>query len=339
VDEMGMNILYALLYLFLAPVGGGLLAGLDRKLTARMQRRVGPPVVQPFYDVLKLFEKERIAVNEAQGFYLAGFLFFMILSGIFFFAQGDILLVIFTLTMAGICLVVASFSSSSPCSQMGAERELLQIMAYEPMLLFVAIAFYLKCNTFDLSKIMASLESNFLYMPGIFIGFLFILQIKFRKSPFDLSMSHEIHQELVQGIKTEFSGGMLALFEIAEWYEKIFLLGFVYLFFKWRDPWSGVTGILVCAAVLFFPQGFFLSVFGRLTHKNIITGGNRDAADKRCEHRGTAARDLCKGWQDRCRRAGSFRPCRRERDGGGCRWADGAARICGSALPLAHPGL
>ena len=82
-DEMGMNILYALLYLFLAPVGGGLLAGLDRKLTARMQRRVGPPVVQPFYDVLKLFEKERIAVNEAQGFYLAGFLFFMILSGIF----------------------------------------------------------------------------------------------------------------------------------------------------------------------------------------------------------------------------------------------------------------
>lgn len=250
-DEMGMNILYALLYLFLAPVGGGLLAGLDRKLTARMQRRVGPPVVQPFYDVLKLFEKERIAVNEAQGFYLAGFLFFMILSGIFFFAQGDILLVIFTLTMAGICLVVASFSSSSPCSQMGAERELLQIMAYEPMLLFVAIAFYLKCNTFDLSKIMASPESNFLYMPGIFIGFLFILQIKFRKSPFDLSMSHEIHQELVQGIKTEFSGGMLALFEIAEWYEKIFLLGFVYLFFKWRDPWSGVTGILVCAAVLF----------------------------------------------------------------------------------------
>ena len=43
-DEMGTNILYALLYLFLAPVGGGLLAGLDRKLAARMQRRVGPPV-------------------------------------------------------------------------------------------------------------------------------------------------------------------------------------------------------------------------------------------------------------------------------------------------------
>lgn len=140
------------------------------------------------------------------------------------FAQGDILLVIFTLTMAGICLVVSAFSSSSPCSQMGAERELLQIMAYEPMLLFVAIAFYLKCNTFDLSKIMASPESNFLYMPGIFIGFLFILQIKFRKSPFDLSMSHEIHQELVQGIKTEFSGGMLALLKLPNGMKRYFFL-------------------------------------------------------------------------------------------------------------------
>ena len=84
---MAINILYALLYLFLAPVGGGLLAGLDRKLAARMQRRVGPPVLQPFYDVLKLFEKERIAVNEAQGFYLAGLLFFMILAGIFSFRK------------------------------------------------------------------------------------------------------------------------------------------------------------------------------------------------------------------------------------------------------------
>ena len=87
-DEMGMNIFIRAALPLLAPVGGGLLAGLDRKLAARMQRRVGPPVVQPFYDVLKLFEKERIAVNEAQGFYLAGFLFFMILSGIFFLRRA-----------------------------------------------------------------------------------------------------------------------------------------------------------------------------------------------------------------------------------------------------------
>ena len=44
-------------YLILAPIVGGLLAGLDRKFSAKMQRRVGHPVLQPFYDVFKLFEK------------------------------------------------------------------------------------------------------------------------------------------------------------------------------------------------------------------------------------------------------------------------------------------
>jgi len=70
-----------------------------------------------------------------------------------------------------------------------------------------------------------------LALPGIFLGFLYTLEIKFRKSPFDLSCSHHAHQELVRGITTEFSGRTLALIEIAHWYENVFLLGWVYLFF------------------------------------------------------------------------------------------------------------
>ena len=52
------TIISVIAYLILAPLAGGLLAGLDRKLSARMQRRVGPPILQPFYDVLKLFERK-----------------------------------------------------------------------------------------------------------------------------------------------------------------------------------------------------------------------------------------------------------------------------------------
>ncbi len=48
----------AILFLLLAPIIGGLVSGIDRKLTARMQGRVGPPIFQPFYDVGKLLEKE-----------------------------------------------------------------------------------------------------------------------------------------------------------------------------------------------------------------------------------------------------------------------------------------
>ena len=56
-SEMVLNIISGIAYLILAPVIGGLLAGLDRKISARMQRRVGPPVLQPFYDFFKLWDK------------------------------------------------------------------------------------------------------------------------------------------------------------------------------------------------------------------------------------------------------------------------------------------
>ena len=245
------SILSGFLYLLLAPLAGGLLAGLDRKITARMQRRVGPPLLQPFYDVFKLWDKQPVAVNEAQRFYVSGFLLFVVLSGLFFFVHGDLLLVIFTLTIAGVCFIVAAYASNSPYSQAGAERELVQTMAYEPMLLLMALGFYLRCGTFSLHGILQSPVMNFLYMPGLFIGLCYILLIKFRKSPFDLSMSHEAHQELIQGILTEISGRTLALVEIAHWYENVFLLGFIYLFFAWSAPWSPLLALAACFFVFF----------------------------------------------------------------------------------------
>ena len=129
------TIISVIAYLILAPLAGGLLAGLDRKLSARMQRRVGPPILQPFYDVLKLFEKEKQTVTKVQDYYVMLFVIFVMASGAIFFAGGDLLLVIFTLTIASAFLIIAAFSSNSPYAQVGAERELLQMMAYEPMLL------------------------------------------------------------------------------------------------------------------------------------------------------------------------------------------------------------
>ena len=101
-------------YLILAPIVGGLLAGLDRKFSAKMQRRVGPPVLQPFYDVFKLFEKEDQTVTKVQDFYVLIFVVFVIVSGAIFFGGGDMLLVIFTLTLASAFLIIAAYSSNSP---------------------------------------------------------------------------------------------------------------------------------------------------------------------------------------------------------------------------------
>jgi formate hydrogenlyase subunit 4 len=250
-SEMVINIISGIAYLILAPVIGGLLAGVDRKISARMQRRVGPPIMQPFYDFFKLWDKQPVAVNKAQSFYVTGFLLFVVISGLFFFTHGDILLVVFTLTMASVCFIVAAYSSNSPYSQIGAERELVQTMSYEPMLLLMALGFYLNCGTFSIGEILKSHQMNFIYMPGIFVGLSYILLIKFRKSPFDLSVSHEAHQELIQGALTEISGRSLALIELAHWYENVFLLGFVYLFFAWTAPWSPALGLFMCAFTYF----------------------------------------------------------------------------------------
>jgi formate hydrogenlyase subunit 4 len=238
-----------LLFLVLAPLAGGLLAGLDRKLTARMQARVGPPLLQPFFDVMKLWHKENVVVRRSQNFYIEFFFLFVVFTGALFFAGYDLLLVIFSFTLASIFLVLGAYKASSPFSAIGATREMIQLTASEPMVLLAAVGLYLVTGSFYVKDIIGHAIPPLCLLPGVFVGFLCVLPIKFRKSPFDLSTSHHAHQEIVKGITTEFSGRTLALIEVAHWYETALILGFVALF-AGRLWW--LTAILVPA--VFFAQ-------------------------------------------------------------------------------------
>lgn len=258
-----MIIISALAYLIFAPLLGGLLVGIDRKITARMQGRHGPPILQPFYDVRKLFEKEAVTVNRGQDFFVMCCLIFMILTGCLFFAGENLLLVLFTLTTANIFLVVAAFSSNSPYAQLGAERELLQIMAFEPMILLMAVGLYMVNGSFYVFDIVTKSPISLVYVIGIFIGFVYILTIKFRKSPFDLSYSHHAHQELVKGVTTEISGRALAAVEISHWYENVFLMGFVYLFFANGTVMMAVIGVVI-SFITYYLEVFIDNNFARM---------------------------------------------------------------------------
>jgi formate hydrogenlyase subunit 4 len=204
---------------------------MDRKISARMQSRWGPPIIQPFLDVLKLFQKENIVVRRSQNFYVFFFFVFVVFTGGIFFTGGDLLLAIFALTLADIFFVLGAYKASSPFSFLGAERELLQIMSYEPMAILAAIGTYSVTRSFFVSDIVRPNKLPIMYQPGIFIGFVATLAFKFRKSPFDLAASHHAHQVLVRGVTTEFSGRTLAMIEIAHRYETVTALGFVALFF------------------------------------------------------------------------------------------------------------
>jgi ech hydrogenase subunit B len=232
-------------FILLAPVIGGLVSGIDRKITAHMQGRVGPPILQPFYDVGKLFEKEMTVANDTQRFYVISYFIFMVFTGALFFAGGDILLVIFALTLAQIFLVLGAYSANSPYSHVGAERELIQIMSYEPMVILAAVGMYVVTKSFNVGTIASYTQPLVLFLPGIFIGFIYILTIKLRKSPFDISTSHHAHQEIVKGVTTEFSGPTLGLVEVTHWYETVLLLGFVYLFFAFNPLVAVIAIILV----------------------------------------------------------------------------------------------
>lgn len=231
-------------YIFLAPLVGGLLMGVDRIVSARMQRRVGPPLLQPFYDVAKLLQKDTIIVNRLQNPTLVCHLVFMIATGFLFFEGSDILLIIFLLTLSAVFLVLAAYASSSPFSHAGAERELILMTAYEPMVLLMLVGIYKVIDSFSFYTIVESGKPLILYLPGIFIGFLYILTMKFRKSPFDISISEHAHQELVSGLTSDFSGRSIALVNIARWYEDVFLLGLVYLFFSF-NVLGGIVAVLL----------------------------------------------------------------------------------------------
>jgi formate hydrogenlyase subunit 4 len=213
--------------------------------------------------VLKLLEKQTLSVNSYQHYYVACFLVFVIMTGVIFFAGGDLLLAIFALTVAGVFLALGAYSPHSPYSKIGADRELIQMMSYEPMLILAALGMYRVTHSLHVDAIAAYPKPLLKFIPGVFLGFVFILTIKFRKSPFDLSTSHHAHQELVKGLTTDFSGTTLALLEIGHWYENVILLGFLYLFFSaWGIPVAVAAVLLVYALEVIVDN-----LYARLTWK------------------------------------------------------------------------
>jgi len=238
--------------LIATPIAGCIMAGLDRKITARLQGRVGPSVLQPFYDVIKLFNKENVAVSKFQNVYVLIYLGFIAASMVMLTMETDLLTIIFVFTVANVALITGAMGTGSPYAKVGALREIIAMLCYEPIMLLYIVGLYILSGSFRISSINLMDKPMLLTMPVIYIAMVFVMVIKLKKSPLDLSTSHHGHQELVKGITTEYSGPALAIIEISHWYESVFLLGLMFLFFKQNI----LLGILsagfayICAIIL-----------------------------------------------------------------------------------------
>ncbi len=247
-----MVVIGTIAFAIVAPIVGCLLAGLERKIAARMQGRVGPSILQPYYDVRKLIEKDDVSVNGADGIYISCALIFALLAGGIFFSGQNLLLCIFVITLSSLFFIIAAYSTRSPYAEIGAARETMQVMSYEPMVLLMAVGFYQVTGTFNVDGVFFLNGPAAIPLIGVFVGLMFILTIKLRKSPFDISYSHHAHQEIVKGITTEMSGKTLAQVEIMHWCETVLFLGWTGMFFVWGGPALAIVGVVVALIAWFF---------------------------------------------------------------------------------------
>ena len=244
----------------LAPFWGALLSGVDRKITARIQGRLGPPVLQPLYDTLKLLRKTPIIVNRIQIAYAYLHLAFMILAFLLLVLGQDSLMFLFVFAFSTLSLVLGGMCVRSPYSRIGSQREIMLMVAYEPILILLMIGIYLVNGSFMLGSPLAASRPLLLSLPLLFAAFLVVMAIKLQKSPFDLATSHHAHQEIVKGLTLEYSGPYLALIEIAHFFEAAILFYFVMLFWA-----SNLAAGFVLACASFFLMILLDNVFARLT--------------------------------------------------------------------------
>ncbi|WP_031385649.1 respiratory chain complex I subunit 1 family protein [Desulfonatronum thiodismutans] len=246
--------------LFLAPLAVGVLTGVDRRVTARLQSRIGPPILQPFYDIAKLLGKEPMLANHWLAFcsllYLAG----AVTSVVLFFLQADLLLIFFVQAVGSVFLVIGAMTVPSPYSQIGAHRELLQIIAYEPLLILVIVGIFLTTGSFKIEAVYAMEQPLLFKLPLLFLVLGIALTIKLRKSPFDISASHHAHQEIVRGVYTEYSGPYLAIVEIAHWFEIVLILGLLSLFWS-----TSVVGLVLLLGITYFVEILVDNTTSRMT--------------------------------------------------------------------------
>ena len=241
------------------------LVGVDRKLTAKMQERVGPPLMQPFYDVLKLWGKAPMISNNLQPMLAFGYLGFALLAAGMVTFQQDLLLVLFVMGISDICLTVAATSTKSPYSYLGGRREFLAMLSYEPVMLLVDIAIFLVTGSFTIKGIYAYGQPLLMVLPLALVALMFVLVIEMKKSPYDVSGSGHAHQELVRGVYTEFSGYTMALIELGHW-AKLATTLMIFSLFWAPNP---AIGAFISLA-MFFTALVVDNIYPRLTWQKML---------------------------------------------------------------------
>jgi NADH-quinone oxidoreductase subunit H len=244
------------------------LKGADRRMVARLQRRVGPPLLQPYFDLVKLAQKRTLVPDIASrpvflGAPLIGAISMLLAAALVPIGGvyqpdpmlGDLLVLLYLLTVPAVVLMVAGSASGSPFGAIGFSREMMLMLAYEGPLLVVVAAVAVKTGfaegkmvSFSLSEIVAYQRQHgaFLFDPVMWpalLAFIAFFPANVGIVPFDIP---EAEVEVLEGPLLEYSGPVLGLFKIMSAAKCVVVLSLGIALFFPNGP-DGVLGLVVYA--------------------------------------------------------------------------------------------
>lgn len=268
---MAWSLFFVLLFpgLLFTAVAGLAVTWVDRKVTARLQWRVGPPPAQPVWDLLKLLGKEVILPRGGNhGLFLAaplaGLAGVAVASAVVWLPlvgggsfAGDLIVAVYLLVVPSLALMLGALASGNPIAVAGASREMKLVLAYElPFLACLVVAVVRSGFSISLAGIAATPVVGSVSGALAFAVSLCCIQAKMGFVPFDVA---EAETEIIAGAYVEYSGAPLALFKLTQamlfvtlpvFLSAVFLGGL--RFAGWGILWSilKVVGIIVLAIVI-----------------------------------------------------------------------------------------
>ena len=230
-----LNLFWILIFPgFLFTVVVGLLAmWIVRKVSAMVHHRIGPPLLQPLYDVMKLLGKETLIPEAAQKTVfmvapLAGMAAVLLLATMLLRITlapdkpfvGDIVVAIYLMVIPSLALILGSSASASPHAAIGTSREMKLVVAYELPLVLAFLVVIIKTAALSgtqnqLSLAVIASHAPVMSISGLlaFLVALLCVQAKLGFVPFDIA---EAETEIAGGVLIEYSGPLLAIWTLMQ---------------------------------------------------------------------------------------------------------------------------
>ena len=262
--------------------------GADRIISARMQRRLGPPLLQPFLDLLKLLGKENIVPRRAVPWVFNGAPWVAAASMLLVFlyipigslppvlgVHGDLILILYLLGLSGVAMAVGGFASGNPIANVGAQREMILMMSYElPLAVVVSTLAWVAYKTgmpgdpFNLETFVGmsvwgmSGKIGFIGIFCLMVALVLVVPGETGKGPMDIP---EAKTEILDGLIIEYSGRNLAMFKITFALRAMALSALITaLFFPWSPAsFLRLGGVFLFAFdfVWFWVKVFVVQIF------------------------------------------------------------------------------